>query len=143
MYHKTPLFSFSPFLLFTLSLFLIFTACAGPGSFSPPPNAILTGTVTVGPLGPGPVRLDAPTPVVLPEVYTSRGLQIFAEDGKTLVTEINFQADGTYRLEIAPGTYVIALMPTGIDTADGLPTTLTLEPGETMTLDIVIDTGIR
>lgn len=128
-----------PYLLFTLLL----AACATPNDFPPPANAILTGTVTVGPLGPGPVQLDAPTPEVPVEVYTSRGLQIFAEDGETLVTEVSFKADGTYQLEITPGTYIVALIPNGLDTADGLPATVTLKPGETTTLDITIDTGIR
>lgn len=137
-------FSFSPLLLFTFSLLLfLLTACAEPNDFPPPPNAILTGTVSVGPLGPGPVQLDAPTEEVPAEVYTSRGLQIFAEDGETPIAEVKFKSDGTYWLEITPGTYVVALIPLGIDTAEGLPVTLTLKPGETTTLDIVIDTGIR
>jgi hypothetical protein len=137
------LFSFSPLLLFALSILLLLTACAEPNDFPPPPNAVLTGTVSVGPLGPGPVQLGAPTEEVPAEVYTSRGLQIFAEDGETPIAEVKFKSDGTYWLEITPGTYVVALIPLGIDTADGLPVTLTLKPGETTTLDIVIDTGIR
>ena len=129
----------------TLIVFFIcfLTSCATPNDFPPPPNAILTGHVTVGPLGPGPVELDAPTPDVPPETYTSRGLQIFAEDGEHLITEVKFKADGTYRLEITPGTYVVALAPLGIDTAEGLPKTIILKSGETFTLDINIDTGIR
>ena len=144
----TPLlpYSLSPLLLFTFSVLLLLTACAAPSVLSTPttpPPAILTGQVTIGPLGPGPVQLDAPTPAFPPEVYTTRGLQIFAEDGKTLITEVKFKADGTYRLEITPGTYVIVLIPHGIDTAEGLPKTITLKPDETLTLDINIDTGIR
>jgi hypothetical protein len=131
----------SPLLLVFFSLLL--AACTTPNDFPPPPPGILTGHVTIGPLGPGPVQLDAPTPDIPPEVYTSRGLQIFAEDGEHLITEVKFKADGTYRLEITPGTYVVALAPLGIDSAEGLPTTITLVSGETFTLDINIDTGIR
>jgi len=130
-------------LLLTFLLLFLLTACAEPNDFPPPPNAILTGHVIVGPLGPGPVQLDAPTPDIPPETYTSRGLQIFEEDGETLITEVKFKADGTYRLEITPGTYVVALIPLGIDTAEGLPMTITLKSDETVTLDINIDTGIR
>ncbi len=136
-------FSFSPLLLFTFFLLLVLTACAEPNDVPPPPNAILTGTVTVGPLGPGPVQLDAPTEEIPAEVYTSRGLQILAEEDQHVITEVKFKADGTYWLEITPGTYIIALIPSGIDSAEGLPMTVTLKPGETTTLDIVIDTGMR
>ena len=138
-----PLFSSSPLLLLTLSLFLLLTACAEPDDFPEPPNAILTGKVTVGPLVPGPVRLDAPTEEVPAEVYTSRGIQILTEDGTHVFEEVKFEADGTYRVEVMPGTFMIALIPFGIDSAEGLPVILTLKPGETTTLDIVIDTGIR
>jgi len=137
------LFSFSPLLLFILSLFLLLTACAEPDDFPPPPIAILTGKVTVGPLGPGPVQLNAPTVEVPAEVYTSRGIQIMTEDGTDVFKEVMFEADGTYRVEYTPGTYRIALIPNGIDSAEGLPVVITLKPGETTTLDIVIDTGIR
>lgn len=137
------LFSFSPLLLFTLSLLLVLAACATPNDFPPPPNGILTGKVTVQPLGPGPVQVDTPTEEVPAEVYTSRGIQILSEDGTQVYTEVKFEADGTYQIEYTPGVYQIALIPNGIDTAEGLPVVLTLKPGETTTLDIVIDTGIR
>ncbi|NUM44560.1 MAG: hypothetical protein HUU38_07615 [Anaerolineales bacterium] len=139
-----PLFSPSPLLLFTFSLLLfLLAACAEPNDFPPPPNGILTGTVSVGPISPGPVQLDAPTEEVPAEVYTSRGIQIMTEDGTHVFKEVMFEADGTYSVEIEPDTYQIALIPSGIDWAEGLPVVLTLKPGETTTLDIVIDTGIR
>lgn len=138
------LFPSSPLLLLTFSLLLfLLAACAEPNDFPPPPDAILTGKVTVGPLGPGPVQLDAPTEEVPAEVYTSRGIQLLSEDGSHVFKEVKFQADGTYRVEYTPGVYMIALIPNGIDSAEGFPVVLTLKPGETTTLDIVIDTGIR
>lgn len=134
----------SPLLLFTFSLLLfLLAACAEPNDFPPPPNAILTGTVTVGPTSPGPVQMDGPTEEVPAEVYTSRGIQILSEDGAKVLEEVKFEADGTYLVEYTPGVYMIALIPNGIDSAEGLPVVLTLKPGETTTLDIVIDTGIR
>ncbi|MCB9135298.1 MAG: hypothetical protein H6636_07715 [Anaerolineales bacterium] len=137
------LFSSSPLLLFTFSLLLLLTACAEPNDFPPPPNAILTGTVTVGPNRPGPVQSDAPEEQIPAEVYTTRGIQILSEDGSKVLEEVKFEADGTYRVEYTPGVYMIALIPNGIDSAEGLPVVMTLKPGETATLDILIDTGIR
>lgn len=162
----------SRLLLFTFFLILLLAACAPqPNDAAPPPlkstatlvpivsssptpvpteevtpsipDAILTGSVTVGPLGPGPIRIDAPTQEVPAEVYTTRGIQILSEDGEQVVQEVKFEADGTYQVAVPPGTYQIDLIPNGIDRAEGLPIVLTLNPGETTTLDIVIDTGMR
>ncbi len=144
LFSSSPLFPSSPLLIFTFSLLLfLLAACAEPNDFPPPPNAILTGTVSVGPTSPGPVQLDAPEEEVPAEVYTSRGIQIMTEDGTHVFKEVMFEADGTYSVEYTPGVYMIALIPSGIDRAEGLPVVLTLKPGETTTLDIVIDTGIR
>jgi hypothetical protein len=107
--------------------------------------AVLEGKVTVGPLSP---VEHAPEPGVIPssipaEVFTSRSVLIFQEDGKTLVKTVSFNPDGTYRVELPPGTYVVA-MPSGkFESARDLPKTVTLKAGETVQLDIDIDTGIR
>jgi hypothetical protein len=104
--------------------------------------AVLQGNVTVGPLSPV-VRSDETPQPVNPEVYTSRSLNIYREDGETLVKNVPVQGDGTYRVELEPGTYVVTLAPTGIDFSKDLPHTISLKPGETILLDIDIDTGIR
>jgi len=121
-------------LLLALPLFL--AGCrSGPSGF-------LVGEVTVGPLTPV-ERAGAPTPTPPPEVFTSRALNIFKQDGKTLVQRVPFEADGTYRVELPAGTYVVDIEHTGIDSASGLPTTLVIRPGGTTRLDVDIDTGIR
>jgi hypothetical protein len=104
--------------------------------------AVLQGTVTVGPLSPV-VRSDETPQPVNPEVYTSRSLNIYREDAETLVKNVPLQGDGTYQVELEPGTYVVALAPNGIDFSKDLPQTISLKPGETVVLDIDIDTGIR
>jgi hypothetical protein len=102
----------------------------------------LVGTVTIGPLSPvQQIGMPAPTPP--PEVYTSRGLNIYHSDGQTLYAQLKFQPDGTFSIFLPAGVYVIALIPNGIDHAEGLPETIRIEEGKTTTLAISIDTGIR
>ena len=116
-----------------------------PTSFAiPTPNAIvgyLTGHVTIGPLQP--VQRAGPTAPPAPEVYASRSINIFQADGTTLVVNVRIEADGTYRVALPPGAYVVTLARSGLDRARGLPKTITIESGKTVTLDVDIDTGIR
>jgi hypothetical protein len=123
-------------LLFLAGLALYLSACrAGP-------EGILEGVVTVGPLVPV-ERAGAPTPTPPPEVFTSRALDVFKGDGTTLVKRVPFQADGTYRVELLPGTYVVDIEHTGIDRAAGLPARVVIRSNEDTRLDVDIDTGIR
>ncbi|RPJ36452.1 MAG: hypothetical protein EHM21_19170 [Chloroflexi bacterium] len=124
-------------------VFLALVGCSAIGTPSAP--AVLTGKVSVGPLEPverAPEPGQTPTPI--PEqVFTSRSVNIYREDGKTLVQSVPFNGDGTYRVELRPGTYVVAMPPEKIEFARDLPKTVTLISGETVQLDIDIDTGIR
>ncbi len=102
----------------------------------------LQGHVSIGPLSPV-ERVGAPTPTVPPEVYAARQIVVYYSDGKKVVTRISLDAQGNYRVTLAPGTYVVDMARTGIDRAKGLPATVTVESEKTTTLDITIDTGIR
>ena len=118
------------------------TSGSAPAPTSPPSLGVLEGRVTIGPLVPV-EREGVPTPTVPPETYTSRSLNIYEADGATLVTNVPFKGDGTYRVELAPGTYVVKLARSGLDRASSLPQTIAIRAGETVQLDIDIDTGIR
>ncbi len=126
---------------YRLILFLVITAVLLL-SCTPSVFGTLAGTVSIGPLTPV-ERVGVPTQTPPPQVYTSRGLDIYRSDGSTLFRQINFMADGTFSTELPVGTYVIALTPNGIDHANGLPATLTIKTGKITTITIEIDTGIR
>jgi len=102
----------------------------------------LEGRVTIGPLQPV-ERVGETPPPVPPEVYAARSLNIFQSDGTTLVTKVKIGSDGAYRVSLPPGTYVVALAPSGIDFSKDLPKTIIIESKKTVHLDIAIDTGIR
>lgn len=120
----------------------IATATAVPSGVTNTQMGYLEGHVNIGPLSPV-QRIDQPTPVVPPEVYAARSINIFRSDGTTLVTNVKINSVGNYRVELAPGTYVVAIARSGVDRAAGLPTSITIESGQTLQLDISIDTGMR
>jgi hypothetical protein len=136
MDRRTLILIFLPLVLLACSIF------SPPEMIPMPPGGTLEGKVTIGPLQPV-ERVGQPTSTPAPEVFTSRSLNIFQADGKTLVTSLHFNPDGTYRVSLPPGTYVVDIPHTGIGFARPLPKTITIHSGETVQLDIDIDTGIR
>ncbi len=111
-----------------------------------PETALITGAVTIGPITP--VEQPGQCPPVSPETFSIRKVMIYDESGNNLVKEVNIiqigqTASGYYTVLIAPGTYTIDINHAGIDRADGLPRKITIAAGETVTVDINIDTGIR
>ncbi len=51
--------------------------------------------------------------------------------------------DGTYWVELSPGTYLVDINRVGMDRSAEVPKTIQIRAGEMVTLDIDIDTGIR
>ncbi len=102
----------------------------------------LEGHVSIGPLLPV-QRSGEPTPTVPPDAYAARQIIVYQADGKTVVTRLTPDKDGNYRVQLAPGTYVVGMARVGIDRARDLPATVTVTSGQTTRLDIDVDTGIR
>jgi len=82
-----------------------------------------------------------PTPA--PEVYSSRQIVVYAQDGQTEVARAQIDGRGNYRVTLAAATYVVDINHAGIDVAKELPKTVRIAGGETTCLDADIDTGIR
>lgn len=116
-----------------------FAAC--PGEKIGGGAAVIRGTVTVGPICPV-ERVDMPckTP---PEAYTSREVILYAADGITVVKQLNFDPDGTYRFEVSAGVYILDIPRPGVGGSKDLPQTVSIKPGETVEVNFSIDTGIR
>ncbi len=132
-------------LYFSLSCMLVLAACQSTGG-GPLPQLVapgsLEGHVNIGPLLPV-QRVGEATPTVLPEAYAARQVVIYRADGKTVITKLTPDKNGDYRVELAPGTYIVGMARVGIDRARGLPATATITSGQATRLDIDIDTGIR
>ena len=128
---------------FHLMLALAVLLAVGAGCMAGPaaPKGTLQGQVTIGPICPV-ERPDQPcTPS--PDAYAARKVLVFSSDGGTRVATVPLNETGYYRVDLDPGTYVVDINRVGIDRSPDVPRTITLAAGETITLDIDIDTGIR
>ncbi len=128
-----------------LFILLSLAACQSTGG-GPLPQLVqpgfLEGHMNIGPLLPV-QRVGEPAPTVPPEAYAARQIIVYQADGKTIVTKLTPNANGDYRVALAPGTYVVNLARTGIDRAKGLPVTITIDSGQSTRVNVDVDTGIR
>ena len=107
-------------------------------------KGVLEGKVTIGPLCPNYQGSDTdPKCQPTAETYKARPLAVFTPDRSSKVASIEPAEDGTYQLELQAGNYVVDLEKQDSLGTGALPATVTINPGETTTLDIDIDTGIR
>jgi hypothetical protein len=100
----------------------------------------LTGNVSIGPLCPV-------EPCTVPHdrlvaAYAARPITISTPAGMVVAT-VTADPETGYSVALKPGTYVIDIQHQGIGGGKELPATVTLMSGETVRLDITIDTGIR
>jgi hypothetical protein len=100
----------------------------------------LTGNVSIGPLCP--VEPCTVTNDRLVAAYAARPITISTPAGTAVATVIADPKSG-YVVSLKPGTYVIDIRHQGIGGSPELPSTVTIHSGETVRLDISIDTGIR
>lgn len=120
-------------------LVIVLTGCGCPGETQPP--GILEGEVTIGPLTP--VETPGEKPPVPPEVYAARKIMVYDEQGSRLVAQVDINGDGTYRVELLPGSYTVDINRGGIDRSADVPTRVDIVSGGKVRLNIDIDTGIR
>ena len=124
--------------LLLLALTFVIISCA-PGLQE---TGTLEGHVTIGPLVPV-MREGELEPTPAPEVYSSRQIVIYAQDGRTEITRVQIDAEGNYRVTLPAGTYVVDINRIGIDRGIDLPKTVEIVSGQVTRLDVEIDTGIR
>jgi hypothetical protein len=109
----------------------------GPGTA----NATLTGNVSIGPLCPV-EPCNVPRDQII-AAYAARPISI-ATPGGSIVASVVADPDTGYTVSLKPGTYtVVDIRHQGIGGSRDLPRTVTLRSGETIWLNISIDTGIR
>jgi len=109
-----------------------------------PPVGFVEGHVTIGPLRPGPERIDQTPEPIPPEVFAQYVIRVYRSDGSTKVLDMKIEADGTYRIGLGAGTYWIATVRSdGGRMFGGAPQSIEIQSGQTLQLDIDIDTGMR
>ncbi|PKO05033.1 MAG: hypothetical protein CVU41_14070 [Chloroflexi bacterium HGW-Chloroflexi-3] len=105
-------------------------------------TGILEGKVNIGPLSPV-SQAGVPEPTPAPEVYSARQIVIFSKNGKKEVAKVPIKSDGSYRIELLTGEYLVDINHIGIDFSKGLPVLIEIKADQSVQLDIEIDTGIR
>lgn len=111
-----------------------------PGPFPVNRTGTLTGNLTIGPLCPVEPCTISHDQIVA--AYVTRPIMITSEGG-TFIGSVTADPDSGYSVGLTPGTYVVDIRHQGIGGSGDLPKTITIRPGETVRLDISIDTGIR
>jgi len=127
------------FMLGIMSLIVVMalnSGCIQAGSGT----GTLTGNVSIGPLCPV-------EPCTVPHdrlvaAYAARPITISTPAGMAVAT-VTADPETGYSVALKPGTYVIDIQHQGIGGGKELPVTVTIRSGETVRLDISIDTGIR
>ena len=111
-----------------------------------PETGLLQGGVNIGPITP--VEIPGQNPPVPPETFSSRKVMVYDASGTNLVKEVTINqigqtANGYYSVQLAPGTYTVDIIHTGIGGSGDVPKKITVSAGQTVIVDINIDTGIR
>jgi len=102
---------------------------------------VLQGRVTIGPISP--VERPGENPPIPPEVYESRKVMIYDQQRGQLVSKVDLDPDGYYRVALIPDIYVVDINYAGVDSSSDVPRKVEIRPGETLEVNIDIDTGIR
>lgn len=125
-------------LVLTMALTSCTTQTAPPGT--------LQGKVHIGPLTP--VERPGQQPPVSPEVFAARKVMVYIKDRSKVIAQVDIKqidqsAEGFYSIQLQPGTYTVDINRAGIDHSRDVPRQAEIKSGQTVELDIDIDTGIR
>jgi hypothetical protein len=103
-------------------------------------TGMLTGNVSIGPLCPvEPCTLSHDRLIA---AYAARPITVSTPAG-SVVSTVTADPETGYAVTLKPGTYRVDIPHQGIGGSGDLPATVTIRSGETVRLDISIDTGIR
>jgi len=104
-------------------------------------TGVIKGVVTIGPLSP--VERPGEKPVIPCEVYSARKIMIYDKNRTTLLKQVDIDCEGQYSVELKPGIYTVDINRIGIDRSPDVPEQIEVRTGETIELNVDIDTGIR
>ena len=127
---------------FLIVMFLASLACASQLSADDVKPGVLEGHITVGPLRPGPTRIDEGEQLPPPQFFASHRILVLSED-KRKIKDTALDAKGAFKVELAPGKYLVALEPNDIGIKKPPPSPVTIVSGKTTKLDLDFDTGMR
>ena len=130
-----------------MSLKYLLCAClalvlSGPASIKAAPSGFLEGHVKV--ILSREVELADGTPApATAENYADYPLIVLSQDRKTEVTRVTADGNGNYRVELPPGDYVLDVQRRPRGRVRATPRPFTVVSGQTVRVDMDIDTGVR
>jgi hypothetical protein len=86
---------------------------------------------------------DGSVPAVTPQTYLEYPLVVLSSDGKQQVAVTTADSQGNYRVELPPGSYVLDVQDRVRKHVRAKPAAFTVASGETVHLNMQMDTGIR
>jgi hypothetical protein len=114
----------------------LMVACGSQQPTTGSRGSLIVGTVTAGPIVPV-ERVGRPNTRPLP------GATVEALRGSDVVAVTRSDDRGRYELTVRPGTYLIRAKPPGRFLGKNPVKTVTTSAGETLTVNFLLDTGIR
>lgn len=105
------------------------------------PKGFLQGKVTIAPVRPL-ERRDAP-PVDMSRWYKGKIVLIYSEDEKTLLAKAPVDDTGRYHVSLQPGYCMVKMKLGRMQSTRDLPKRIEIKAGQTVRVNIDIDTGIR
>lgn len=115
-------------------------ACTAAGPSAPP--GFMEGHVKI--VSPREVQLaDGGAPTIAPEVYAEYPLIILGPDGKVEIAPVTVDAEGNYRAALPPGDYVLDVQGRSRGHIRAQPRRFRVVSGQTVHVDMEIDTGVR
>ena len=86
---------------------------------------------------------DGSAQTVTQQTYQEYPLVVLSQNGKRQVAMITADAQGNFRANLAPGTYVLDIQDRVRKHARAKPVTFTVVSGQSVRVNIEMDTGIR
>jgi hypothetical protein len=119
-----------------ITLMGVVMACGSQDARESSATALISGTVSAGPISPI-SRIGHPNTRPVP------GARVEALHGNEVVGVVHTDHSGHYGLTLRPGTYVILATSSRYRFTRPEPKTVIASAGHSQTVDFVLDTGIR
>jgi S1-C subfamily serine protease len=120
----------------------LFLALTEPASIKAAPPGFLEGHLKI--ILSREVELADATPApVTAENYADYPLIVLGRDEKTEVARVTADASGNYRVDLPPGDYVLDIQRRPRGRVRATPRPFTVVSGQTVRVDMDVDTGVR
>jgi hypothetical protein len=86
---------------------------------------------------------DMPRPEIAPESYAEYPLLVLSQDGKKEVARLTANDDGNYHIALPPGAYILDVQDRAAKRLRARPQPFTVVSGQTVRVDMNVNTAIR